>query len=137
MLIGEYEDAITVLEQATKIHQRAELYYQLSNSYLHLNDEGKRTKSIAKSLRIRRKSFERHARKIPLLLRSKFLKKRVKINSKSREISRDFFYFWLMAKEETKEPKFWGRKSRSADKHSRNISRSFFNFIVFGSKKNI
>jgi hypothetical protein len=39
MLIGEYEDAITVLEQATKIHQRAELYYQLSNSYLHLNDE--------------------------------------------------------------------------------------------------
>jgi len=52
MLIGEYEDAITVLEQATKIHQRAELYYQLSNSYLHLNDEENGQKALQKALEL-------------------------------------------------------------------------------------
>ena len=77
MLIGEYEDAITVLEQATKIHQRAELYYQLSNSYLHLNDEENGQKSIAKSLELDESLSSDMQEKYPLL-RSKFLKKRVK-----------------------------------------------------------
>ena len=80
MLIGEYEDAITVLEQATKIHQRAELYYQLSNSYLHLNDEENgQKKSIKKALELDESLSSDMQEKYPLL-RSKFLKKRVKIN---------------------------------------------------------
>ena len=39
MLLGEYEDAIKVLHKALKKHKRAELYYQLSNCYYHLNEE--------------------------------------------------------------------------------------------------
>jgi hypothetical protein len=39
MLIGEFEDAITVLEKAVKFHKRAELYYQLSNSFLTGEEE--------------------------------------------------------------------------------------------------
>ena len=39
MLIGEFEDAITVLEKAVKFHKRAELYYQLSNSFLNVGEE--------------------------------------------------------------------------------------------------
>lgn len=41
MLVGEYEEAVVVIEKATKIHNRAELYYQLSNSLFHLKDERK------------------------------------------------------------------------------------------------
>jgi tetratricopeptide (TPR) repeat protein len=41
MLIGEYEDAITVLEKAIIIHHRAELLYQLSNCYYNLKDDKK------------------------------------------------------------------------------------------------
>lgn len=36
MLLGEYEDAITLLNKAIKKHHRAELYYQLSNAYYQL-----------------------------------------------------------------------------------------------------
>ncbi len=36
MLIGEYEDAITVLEKLPKFTKEQNLYYQLSNSYLNL-----------------------------------------------------------------------------------------------------
>jgi uncharacterized protein HemY len=39
MLIGEFEDAINVLEKAVKFHKRAELYYQLSNSFLNVGEE--------------------------------------------------------------------------------------------------
>lgn len=43
MLLGEHEDAITVLLNAVKLHNRAELYFQLSNCYftLGINKEGK------------------------------------------------------------------------------------------------
>lgn len=52
MLIGEFEEAITVLKKATKLHNRAELYYQLSNCYLQLNNqkEGRNTLSVALGL---------------------------------------------------------------------------------------
>ncbi len=41
MLIGEYRDAIEVLNKAVKIFQRAELFYQMSNCYFHLQEEQK------------------------------------------------------------------------------------------------
>lgn len=41
MLLGEYEDAVTTLLNATKIHKRAELYYQLSNCYYNLREDSK------------------------------------------------------------------------------------------------
>jgi tetratricopeptide (TPR) repeat protein len=39
MLIGDYEDAITALEKALKLHKRAELYYQMSNSFFNIGEE--------------------------------------------------------------------------------------------------
>jgi membrane-bound inhibitor of C-type lysozyme len=36
MLIGEFEETITVLKLAIERHEKAELYYQLSNCYFHL-----------------------------------------------------------------------------------------------------
>ena len=52
MLIGEFEEAISVLKKATKLHNRAELYYQLSNCYFQLNNqkEGRNILSIALEL---------------------------------------------------------------------------------------
>jgi hypothetical protein len=52
MLIGEFEDAITVLEKAVKFHKRAELYYQLSNSFLNWRRRT-RTKCLENGFRIR------------------------------------------------------------------------------------
>ena len=39
MLVGEYEDAVTVLNRAIKKHYRAELFYQLSNCFYNLKDQ--------------------------------------------------------------------------------------------------
>lgn len=52
MLIGEYEEAVLFLKEAVKIHNRAELYYQLSNCYFHLNNQkqGKNALTIALEL---------------------------------------------------------------------------------------
>ncbi|WP_435524505.1 hypothetical protein [Chryseobacterium indoltheticum] len=38
ILLGEYEEAVTVLNLALKHHYRAELFYQLSNCYFNLRD---------------------------------------------------------------------------------------------------
>ncbi|MBN9311716.1 MAG: hypothetical protein BGO40_09100 [Chryseobacterium sp. 39-10] len=52
MLIGDYEEAIQLLKSAVKMHNRAELYYQLSNCYFHLNNqkEGRNVLSVALGL---------------------------------------------------------------------------------------
>ncbi|KMQ71377.1 tetratricopeptide repeat protein [Chryseobacterium koreense] len=52
MLLGEYEEAIATLKSATKMHNRAELYYQLSNCYFHMNNQkqGRNVLSIALEL---------------------------------------------------------------------------------------
>ena len=52
MLIGEFEEAISFLLEATKNHNRAELYYQLSNCYFQMNNQkdGRKTLSIALDL---------------------------------------------------------------------------------------
>ena len=52
MLIGEYEDAITVLEKAITIHNRAELFYQLSNCYYNLKDEKKGREALRLALEL-------------------------------------------------------------------------------------
>lgn len=52
MLVGEYEDAVTVLNQAIKLHHRAELYYQLSNAYYHLKDEKNGEMALHKALEL-------------------------------------------------------------------------------------
>ena len=41
MLIGEYGEAVSLLEKALKQHHRAELFYQMSNCYFHLKEEQK------------------------------------------------------------------------------------------------
>ncbi|MFZ4931666.1 tetratricopeptide repeat protein [Chryseobacterium sp. Mn2064] len=50
MLVGEYEDAVTVLNSAIKHHYRAELFYQLSNCYFNLKDQEKGVESLQKAL---------------------------------------------------------------------------------------
>ncbi|MDO5614987.1 MAG: tetratricopeptide repeat protein [Cruoricaptor ignavus] len=50
MLIGEYEEATTILETAIKTHKRAELFYQLSNCWFHLSDEEKATAALEKAI---------------------------------------------------------------------------------------
>ncbi len=39
MLLGEYEDAATIIQSALKKHKRAELFYQLSNCFYNLKDD--------------------------------------------------------------------------------------------------
>lgn len=52
ILLGKYEEAISILQKATKKHHKAELYYQMSNCYFRTNDEekGKITLDIALSI---------------------------------------------------------------------------------------
>lgn len=52
MLLGEYEEAVTILNNAIKVHDRAELYYQLSNCYFNLRNPEKGTESLQKALSI-------------------------------------------------------------------------------------
>ena len=52
MLLGEYEEAVTILDKAIKIHNRAELYYQLSNCYFNLRNPEKGAESLQKALNI-------------------------------------------------------------------------------------
>ncbi len=53
MLLGEYEDAITVLHSALQYHNdRAELYYQLSNCYLNIDNSEKGGESLEKALHL-------------------------------------------------------------------------------------
>ncbi len=46
MLLGEYEQSIEVLTHAIQIHQKAELYYQLSNCFYQLKMEDKGIESL-------------------------------------------------------------------------------------------
>ena len=52
MLLEEYEEAITVLHSAIQNHERAELYYQLSNCYFNLGDTLKGGESLEEALRL-------------------------------------------------------------------------------------
>lgn len=50
MLIGDYEEAVVVLEEAIKIHYRAELFYQMSNCCFNLKQEQKAKDYLAIAL---------------------------------------------------------------------------------------
>ena len=79
MLLGEYEDAITLLKSAIKLHDRAELYYQLSNSYFNLKDEELGKKYLEKALEQDASLMDDMQEKYPYLKteakKSKFKKK--------------------------------------------------------------
>ena len=67
MLIGDYEDAISVLNKATKMHNRAELFYQQSNCYFHLNNQKDGRKSLATALELDPKLLEDMQQKYPFI----------------------------------------------------------------------
>lgn len=67
MLIGEYEDAIHILIKATKMHNRAELFYQLSNCYFHLNNQKDGRKSLAVALDLDPKLLDDMQQKYPFI----------------------------------------------------------------------
>lgn len=67
MLIGDYEDAITILNKATKMHNRAELFYQLSNCYFHLNNQKDGRKSLAVALALDPNLLEDMKQKYPFI----------------------------------------------------------------------
>ena len=50
MLLGEYEEAVTILNNAIKKHYRAELFYQLSNCFFNLKEKDKGMESLQKAL---------------------------------------------------------------------------------------
>ncbi|MGU3374607.1 tetratricopeptide repeat protein [Chryseobacterium sp. M5A1_1a] len=50
MLVGEYEEAVTILTNALKKHHRAELFYQLSNCFFNLRQQDKGMESLQTAL---------------------------------------------------------------------------------------
>lgn len=52
MLVGEYEEAVTVLNLALKHHHRAELFYQLSNCYFILKESEQGGEALEKALEL-------------------------------------------------------------------------------------
>lgn len=67
MLIGDYEDAILILKKATKMHHRAELFYQQSNCYFHLNNQKEARKSLAIALELDKNILEDMQQKYPFI----------------------------------------------------------------------
>ena len=67
MLLGEYEDAIVVLVEATKMHTRAELFYQLSNCYFHLNNQKKGRATLNTALELDPHLIEDMKQKYPFI----------------------------------------------------------------------
>ena len=65
MLIGEYEEAVTVLKVAVKKHKRAELFYQLSNSHFHLKNEEEGKIALEKALELDANLLEDMQEKYP------------------------------------------------------------------------
>ena len=52
MLLGEYDEAVTVVENALKSHNRAELYYQLSNCWFNLRNQEKGELALQNALEL-------------------------------------------------------------------------------------
>lgn len=67
MLIGEYEDAVTVLENAIRKHNRAELYFQLSNCYYNLKMEEKGFSTLEKAMEVNADILEDMQQKYPYI----------------------------------------------------------------------
>ncbi|ACU08957.1 conserved hypothetical protein, TPR domain protein [Flavobacteriaceae bacterium 3519-10] len=67
MLIGEYEEAIQVLNKATNLHNRAEIYYQLSNCCFHVNNQKGGRAALATALELDPNLLEDMKQKYPFL----------------------------------------------------------------------
>ncbi len=67
MLLGEYEEAITLLDMAVLKHKRAELYYQRSNCRFHLNDEKSGRADLEKALELDESIAEDMLQKYPFM----------------------------------------------------------------------
>ncbi|MBF8457923.1 tetratricopeptide repeat protein [Kaistella sp. G5-32] len=67
MLIGDYEDAVAILKKATKMHNRAELFYQLSNCYFHLNNQKDGRKALSVALELDQDLLEGMKQKYPFI----------------------------------------------------------------------
>lgn len=67
MLLGEFEDAVTMLKKAIEKHKRAELYYQLSNSYFNLKENSKARETLEKAMSIDATIFEDMQLKYPFM----------------------------------------------------------------------
>ncbi|MDO4224363.1 MAG: tetratricopeptide repeat protein [Bergeyella zoohelcum] len=52
MLLEEYEEAVTVIKNALKLHHRAELFYQLSNCWYHLGNREEGAKALQTALEL-------------------------------------------------------------------------------------
>ena len=80
MLIGEYENAIIVLNKAIKMHNRPELYYQLSNCFFHMNNQKEGRKALSVALELDPQLLDDMERKYP------FIKEQVpKVKTKKKE----------------------------------------------------
>ena len=67
MLIGNFEEAIIILSNATKKHNRAELFYQLSNCYLQMNNPKEGRKALSKALDLDPDLLEDMQQKYPFI----------------------------------------------------------------------
>jgi len=67
MLLGEYEEAVNVLKLAVKKHKRAELFYQLSNSYFNCKDEENGRKTLEQALKLDPELLDDMQKKYPYL----------------------------------------------------------------------
>ena len=67
MLIGEYEDAAALLQEGIKHHNRAELFYQLSNCCFHLKRQTEGLEALEKALELDFSLLEDMQQKYPYL----------------------------------------------------------------------
>ena len=67
MLIGEFDEAINVLLEATKNHNRAELFYQLSNCYFQMNNQKDGRKVLGIALDLDPQLLENMQQKYPFI----------------------------------------------------------------------
>jgi tetratricopeptide (TPR) repeat protein len=67
MLTGDFDEAVVVLNNATKLHNRAEIFYQLSNCYFHINNPKSGRSALAKALKLDPQLLEDMKQKYPFL----------------------------------------------------------------------
>ncbi len=82
MLLGEYEEAITVVNSAIKNHNRAELYYQLSNCYFNLKEQEKGVESLKQALELDSSIIQDMQKKYPFL-KDEVKKAKAKVKKKN------------------------------------------------------
>lgn len=67
MILGEYNDALEILNKGTSFHPRAELFYQISNCWFNLNDDKKGKEALKKALEIDPNLIEDMGEKYPYI----------------------------------------------------------------------